>query len=226
MGLIVTNLRKVYPATVAGGEGVEVLRGVSMTMEKGETVAVVGPSGSGKSTFLQIVGTLDRPTEGVVRIEAVDVFSLGSKALAKLRSQTIGFVFQDHHLLPQCSAVENVLLARMAMGRVRNEDVDFALGLLSRVGLASRAEHLPGEMSGGERQRVAIARALMNRPKLLLADEPTGNLDGKSADAVTTLLLSVAKEREAMLIAVTHSEKVAGRFGKKMAMKDGELVSG
>jgi lipoprotein-releasing system ATP-binding protein len=218
MNLQVSNLSKSYPTP---GEPLAVLRGVSLAMEGGETLAILGPSGSGKSTLLQILGTLDRPTAGVVRINGSDPFSLNANGLAKFRSSMVGFVFQDHHLLPQCTALENILLARLAIGRVGPEHVDYAKNLLQRVSLGPRADHLPAELSGGERQRVAIARALMNKPAMVLADEPTGNLDTKSADAIISLLLSLS--HDVMLIAVTHSPKLAERFSRRLYLRDGNL---
>ena len=218
--LRVTDVVKEYPTPT---QPLVVLRGVSFEVEAGETVAIVGPSGSGKSTLLNIIGTLDRPTRGSVRIGDVDPFALGAGALAHFRSRRVGFVFQDHHLLPQCTAVENVLIARLAAGRVADADARRATELLGMVGLADRARHLPSELSGGERQRVAIARALMNGPELLLCDEPTGNLDTKSSHAIGELLLRLAAETNAILIAVTHSPALAAMFGRQMRMVDGVL---
>jgi len=217
--LRVSQLGKEYPTPA---EPLVVLRDVSFELNAGQTLAIVGPSGSGKSTLLNLLGTIDRPTAGQVTLDGVDAFSLSTKELAKFRGTRIGFVFQDHHLLPQLTALDNVLVARLAVGRVRDEDVSRAEELLEKVGLASRSTHLPGELSGGERQRVAIARALMNRPRLLLADEPTGNLDTASATSVADLLLAVAGS-EAMVIGVTHSESLAQRFGRRMRMNDGVL---
>ena len=218
--LIVTDLRKEYPTPTTP---LVVLRGVNLALSPGERLAIVGPSGSGKSTLLNILGTLDTPSGGSVRVGGVDPFGLDAKALAAFRSRSIGFIFQDHHLLPQCTALENVLLPRLALGTATTEDDRRrAVELLGQVGLADRVTHLPAELSGGERQRVAIARALVNGPAVLLCDEPTGNLDSKTADTVADLLLSLT--RETILIAVTHSEHLAGRFGRVMRMRDGELV--
>jgi lipoprotein-releasing system ATP-binding protein len=218
--LRVVELRKEYPTPT---QPLVVLRAVGLTLSPGERLAVVGPSGSGKSTLLNILGTLDTPTSGRVSLAGLDPFSLGSNELARFRSQSIGFVFQDHHLLPQCTAMENVLLPKLAIeGRTTPADAQRASDLLARVGLSDRATHLPAELSGGERQRVAIARALMNGPALLLADEPTGNLDSKTAGAVADLLLSLSADT--ILIAVTHSPQLAERFGRRMRMADGELI--
>ena len=218
--LRVIELRKQYPTP---REPLVVLKGVSLTLAPGQRLAVVGPSGSGKSTLLNILGTLDTPTSGRVRLAGVDPFALSPDELAGFRSKSIGFVFQDHHLLPQCTALENVLLPRLAReGKTTTADAQRASDLLAKVGLTERATHLPAELSGGERQRVAIARALINQPALLLADEPTGNLDSKTATAVADLLLSLS--RETILIAVTHSAPLAERFDRRMRMQDGELL--
>jgi lipoprotein-releasing system ATP-binding protein len=216
-----TALHKRYPTP---SEPLVVLRGVSLELSPGESLAIVGPSGSGKSTLLNILGTLDRPTEGAVTLGDADPFTLPPNELSHYRAQRIGFVFQDHHLLPQCTAVENVLLPRLALGRVRGEDRDRAARLLERAGLAGRAAHRPSELSGGERQRVAVARALMNEPSLVLADEPTGNLDAKAADAVGELLAEVTADARAILVVVTHSESLAARFARRLRMSDGQLV--
>jgi lipoprotein-releasing system ATP-binding protein len=220
-GLRVAGLHKSYPTPA---EPLVVLRGVSLEMRGGESLAIVGPSGSGKSTLLNIVGTLDRPTEGSVTLDDIAPFSLDANELARFRAQRIGFVFQDHHLLPQCTAVENVLLPRLALGRVGEPDSARARQLLDRVGLSNRATHLPAELSGGERQRVAVARALMNAPALILADEPTGNLDASAAGSVGELLAAVAGEVSAILIVVTHSAELSKRFARRMRMTDGQLV--
>jgi len=219
--LRVDQVWKEYPTPA---EPLVVLRGVSFSLSSGESLAIVGPSGSGKSTLLNILGTLDQPTRGTVRLGDTDPFALKAGDLAGFRSRRIGFVFQDHHLLPQCTALENVLVARLPLGRVGDEDASRAAELLRRVGLADRARHLPSELSGGERQRVAIARALMNAPQLLLCDEPTGNLDQQSSHAVTELLLELADQNRAILITVTHSAAIAGMFGREMRMTDGVLV--
>ncbi len=221
-GLQVSGLRKDY---ITPAEPLVVLKGVSFSLSAGESMAIVGPSGSGKSTLLNILGTLDPPTAGSVRLDGVDPFSLSAAALARFRSEKIGFVFQDHHLLPQLTAAENVLIARLAERKVVKADADRAAELLRRVGLQGRATHLPAELSGGERQRVAIARALMNGPSLLLCDEPTGNLDAHTAGSVADLLFALAAESKAILIAVTHSPQLAERFARRMRMNEGELVT-
>jgi len=216
-----TGLSKSYPTPA---EPLVVLRGVSLELSPGDSLAIIGPSGSGKSTLLNILGTLDRPTEGTVTLGDASPFELSPDALAGFRARRIGFVFQDHHLLPQCTAIENVLLPRLAVGAVRDEDRARAQKLLDRAGIAGRASHLPSELSGGERQRVAVARALMNEPTLVLADEPTGNLDAKSSHAVGDLLADVTAEARAILIVVTHSDALAGRFARRLRMSDGQLI--
>lgn len=219
--LVVTDLHKEYPTPT---EPLSVLRGVTFALSAGQSLAIVGPSGSGKSTLLNILGTLDRPSGGSVRIDGVDPFALAPNPLARFRSAHVGFIFQDHHLLPQLSAAENVLVPKLATGGVGKADSERALDLLRRVGLAERSTHLPSELSGGERQRVAIARALMNGPSLLLCDEPTGNLDQRTSQTIADLLFGLAAELKAILVAVTHSRDLAGRFGRRMRMGEGELV--
>ncbi len=200
-----------------------VLRDVSLTLNSGESVAIMGPSGSGKSTLLNILGTLEAPSDGLVSIEGSDPFALSERELARFRNQRIGFVFQDHHLLPQCSVLENVLLPTLA-GYGQGDGLERARCLIDRVGLSERLEHRPAELSGGERQRVAIARALINKPALLLADEPTGNLDGRTADSVAGLLTEVYRDEAAALIVVTHSHDLARRFGAQRRLEEGTLV--
>lgn len=217
-----SGLRKEYPAP--GGGALIILDGVDVHLGPGESLAVLGPSGSGKSTLLNIIGTLDRPTSGLVRIDGENPFALDEKSLAMFRASRIGFVFQDHHLLPQCTALENVLLARLAAGRVREEDVARARGLLEEMGLGGRAEHFPHELSGGERQRVAVARALMNRPRLLLCDEPTGNLDQRTGRALGEMLAALARDGRTALIVVTHSMALAAMFARRARLEDGRLV--
>src|SRR6056297_2218779 len=178
--LHVDDLCKSYPTPA---EPLEVLRHVSFQVEAGESVAIVGPSGAGKSTLLQILGTLDQPTAGSVRLGDCDPFALNAQELARFRNREIGFIFQDHHLLPQLTVVENVLIPALANGRPSEEDQQRATDLLDRIGLGQRTTHLPSELSGGERERVAVARALLNRPTMILADEPTGNLDRRTAES-------------------------------------------
>ncbi|HEX3728013.1 MAG TPA: ABC transporter ATP-binding protein [Pirellulales bacterium] len=218
--LVVTEITKQYPTR---GEPLRVLRGVSCQLSAGENLAILGPSGCGKSTLLHIIGTLDTPTSGRIVLQGANPFQFDEPELATFRNHTIGFVFQDHHLLPQCSALENVLLPTLAGGKPAAEAVDRGRMLLERVGLADRMDHLPGELSGGERQRTAIARALVNRPALLLADEPTGNLDRHTAAAVAELLIGLQSQERAMLIAVTHSQDLAGMLMRRMELNEGQL---
>lgn len=218
--LVVTNLVKEYPTRA---EPLVVLRGASLELSLGENVAILGPSGCGKSTLLQILGTLDTPTGGVVTLQSENPFLLDEPRLAAFRNRQIGFVFQDHHLLPQCSVLENVLLPTLADGKPPQERVVRAKTLLERVGLSARLEHRPAELSGGERQRAAIARALINRPILLLADEPTGNLDRSTAHIVGQLLLEMQKLENTMLVVVTHSLDLAETMQRRLTLNDGRL---
>jgi len=219
--LLVRDLHKAYPTPA---EPLVVLRGIDLELVQGQSLAILGPSGSGKSTLLNILGTLDRPTSGTVRLDGEDPFVLPPRDLARFRARHIGFVFQDHHLLPQCTALENVLVAKLAAAPVSPADSERGRRLLERVGLGQRLTHLPAELSGGERQRVAIARGLMNDPALLLCDEPTGNLDARTAAAVADLILELAAQAGSILITVTHSEALAARFARKKRMTDGLLI--
>lgn len=219
--LKVDHLAKSYP--MASGR-LQVLSNVSMDLSDGDSLAIVGPSGCGKSTLLQILGTLDQPDSGSVLIDGTNPFELNETQLAAFRGKQIGFIFQDHHLLPQLSVLENVLVPTLATGKPSAADLSRAGELLESVGLSSRSGHLPSELSGGERERVAIARALLMQPTLILADEPTGNLDRKTADSVTELLLDLQKSSGAILIAVTHSETLAAAMGDKRELVDGKLV--
>lgn len=216
------QLTKSY--TIAGAH-VDVLRGVDLELSAGESVAIVGPSGSGKSTLLHILGTLDSPTSGTLTIAGTDVATLAGAALASFRNRTVGFIFQDHHLLPQLSAAENVLIPALPGAGVDDGTYARAVELLKGVGLAERLDSRPSELSGGERQRVAVARALINRPAVLLCDEPTGNLDRRTATAVTETLLEMQRSTNAVLVYVTHSEELADRMGRRMRLDDGLLVA-
>jgi len=218
--LSVQEITREYPTR---GQPLVVLRGCSLDLAPGENVAILGPSGSGKSTLLYIIGTLDRPTAGSVSLAGDDPFALDERRLAAYRNAKIGFVFQDHHLLPQCSALENVLMPALADGQVSEADVQRARELLGRVGLADRLDHSPAELSGGERQRVAVARALIRRPALVLADEPTGNLDRTTAAAIGDLLLDLQRQEGTMLVVVTHSLELAARFDRQVELDDGRL---
>ena len=219
--LVVSNLAKSFPGSP---DSLTVLRDVSMELSAGDSVAIVGPSGSGKSTLLQILGTLDHPDTGTVSINGINPFELDENALAQFRNQHIGFVFQDHHLLPQLSVLENVLVPALALGKTSAEQMNRAHTLIESVGLADRHDHLPGELSGGERERVAIARSLLMNPSLILADEPTGNLDRSTADTVSELLLELQQASGAILIAVTHSDALARSMQQRKELLDGQLV--
>lgn len=220
--LRVQSVTKTFSTTA--GE-LKILDGADLTMNAGEAVSITGPSGSGKSTLLYIVGLLDQPTTGTVQINGEEPHKLSEAAQAHFRSEHIGFVFQDHHLLPQCTVLENVLIPTLAYTGAGNVEEDRARQLIERVGLGERLNHRPGQLSGGERQRVAVCRALINEPLLLLADEPTGNLDQKTAESIGSLLLEVAQEQNTMLICVTHSLELAARFPKHYQLEAGKLVS-
>jgi lipoprotein-releasing system ATP-binding protein len=218
--LVVENVSKQFPTR---GEPLVVLRGVSFELGRGENLAIVGPSGSGKSTLLNIIGALELPSGGRVVLAGQDPAELDEPQLARFRNQQIGFVFQDHHLLPQCSVLENVLIPTVAAGPTRPEAVGWARRLLDRVGLSERLDHRPAELSGGERQRVALARSLVNEPRLLLADEPTGNLDRTTAERVGRLLIELQEQEQMMLIVVTHSERLAALMSRQLKLDQGRL---
>ncbi|MEX2560112.1 MAG: ABC transporter ATP-binding protein [Pirellulales bacterium] len=220
--LVVTDVGKEFPTR---GEPLVVLRGCSLALSKGQNLAVLGPSGSGKSTLLHIIGTLDRPTSGSVTLGGQDPFALDEPRLAAFRNEQIGFVFQDHHLLPQCSVLENVLIPTIATGGASGEAIERGRQLVDRVGLSRRLDHRPAELSGGERQRVALARALVRRPALVLADEPTGNLDRTTAAAIGRMLLDLQRLEGTMLIVVTHSLDLAGHFDRRVELDEGRLKS-
>ncbi|MBC8181443.1 ABC transporter ATP-binding protein [candidate division KSB1 bacterium] len=205
---------------------VPILQNISLKVNKGESIAIVGPSGSGKSTLLNIIGALDAPTSGTVNLAGQDLSSLNDKELADIRNRDIGFVFQLHHLLPQCTVLENVLLPTLPQGKNINseEAEERANHLLDVVGLTDRKHYKPAQLSGGERQRVAVVRALINKPKLLLADEPTGSLDLASAENLGSLLSELNKQEEVTLILVTHSMELANQMGRKFSLHDGRLV--
>ena len=219
--LSVTHIRKEFATR---GDPLIVLRDASLELASGENVAILGPSGSGKSTLLHIIGTLDRPTSGAVELDGLAPFSLSEKRLADFRNERIGFVFQDHHLLPQLSVLENVLLPTVAHGSAEKSAVERGHALIEKVGLADRIHHRPAELSGGERQRVSVARAMINQPQVLLADEPTGNLDRTNAMAIGKLLLDLPAQEQAMLIVVTHSLELAELFDRRLHLEDGMLA--
>ena len=208
-----------------GAEGVSVLRDLTLEILAGESIAIVGPSGSGKSTFLNILGTLDRPTSGLVLFDRQDLSRLDDIQLAGVRNRQIGFIFQSHHLLPQCTVLENVLVPTLANRDValRNGAIERAGRLLEKVGLGTRLTHRPGQLSGGERQRVAVVRALINQPRLLLADEPTGALDRASAQSLADLLVQLNQDEGVTLVVATHALDLAKRMGRVLELRDGRL---
>jgi len=201
-----------------------VLEEISFALDSGERLAIMGPSGSGKSTLLSILGTLDEPTRGTVRLDGIDPFATPVAGRAAFRNRHVGFVFQEHHLLGGCTALDNVVLPALASGPANADIIDRARTLLGRVGLEQRLGHRPAELSGGERQRVAVARALLLSPRLILADEPTGQLDAEAAAGVTELLVELAAESGGMLVVATHAESVAHRIGAVRHMRGGRLV--
>ena len=200
-----------------------VLDGVSLSAAAGETIAIVGPSGSGKSTLLHLIGSLDRPTAGTIRLGGTEVTALAGRELARFRATQVGLVFQDHHLLPQLTAMENVLLPTLAAGTQAGA-VERARVLLEHVGVLARADAFPAQMSGGERQRVALARALINSPRLLLCDEPTGNLDREAGAGVVAILWDLAREQNGLILMVTHNAGHAAQLGRRLELRDGRLV--
>ena len=202
----------------------EVLRGVDLTFSRGEKTAIVGASGVGKTTLLHILGTLDRPTTGKVLYEGKDIYTLNEKDLALFRNREIGFVFQFHHLLPEFSALENTMMPCLIQGNPKREAVSRAEAILTLVGLKERLSHKPGELSGGEQQRVAVARALVLEPKVLLADEPTGNLDTKTGESVFDLLQELNQIRGVTLIVVTHNLKLAEKLSRQIQLIDGKAL--
>lgn len=217
--LEVANLTKEYPMP---GRPLQVLSGIDFALNDGETASIVGPSGSGKSTFLYILGALEPPSSGSVRLGGKNPYEMNEKDLAAFRNRKIGFVFQDHHLLPQCSVLENVLIPTLVAPR--DDSIQKrAADILEQVGLRERIHHRPHELSGGEKQRVALARALILKPELVLCDEPTGNLDSESAETVVSLLFELHKLQNNILIVVTHNLEVAGRFGMKFKLSNAVL---
>ena len=210
-------------AGAEGGESLAILRDVSLSIEPGERVAVVGPSGCGKSTLLHLLGGLDRPTAGSVSLGDRVISSLTDRELAAVRNREIGFVFQQHRLLPQCTALENVLVPALVGGAPNEETIQRGHDLLGRVGLGDRLHHRPGQLSGGEGQRVALVRALINRPRIVLADEPTGSLDGVTAERLADLLVEINGQEGVALVVVTHAETVAGRMQRTYRLADGRL---
>jgi lipoprotein-releasing system ATP-binding protein len=218
--LEVSKLSKEYPTPA---EPLQILADLDLSLSAGENLAIVGPSGSGKSTLLHILGTLDTPTSGSVALDGTDPFALGDSELAKYRNENIGFVFQEHYLLPQLTVLENVLVPTLAQGNLSEAETERARQLLERVGLSDRLTHRPGELSGGERQRVAVARSLIMDPVLLLADEPTGSLDYSNAASVAELLIELQTTDQRMLVVVTHSAEIASLLQKQHVLEAGRL---
>lgn len=216
------GVRKTY----VGGDGsrLEVLKGADLAVQAGETVAIIGQSGSGKSTLLHILGGLDRPTEGEVRMGGAEIRRLGEDALSELRNERIGFVFQFHHLLREFTVLENVLMPQLIAGRSRSEGTARARALLADMGLEGRLEHHPAQLSGGEQQRVAVARALANQPLAVLADEPSGNLDPSTSGRLHDLLFSVSAQYGTAMVLVTHNMQLASRSDRVLEVLDGRLV--
>ncbi len=216
-----TSLSKSYPSPAGD---LVVLRDVSLSLSPGDSACVMGPSGSGKSTLLYILGGLEPPTSGTVRFDTTDPYALDAGGLAAFRNREIGFVLQDHCLLPQCTVLENVLIPTL-VGETDRDAPGRARTLLEQVGLADRLDHLPSALSGGEKQRAAIARALVRQPRLLLCDEPTGNLDAETAQVVADLILRLHAQQHTMLLVVTHSEALGQRFERRWSMNRGTLTT-
>lgn len=217
--LQVDKVSKEYPTP---GGSLTIIADISLTLSRGDAVAIMGPSGSGKSTLLYVMGALEPPTSGTVTLDGRNPYQLKEKELAAFRNKEIGFIFQDHCLLPQCSVLENVLTPTL-VSTGTNDATDRARDLLKHVGLGDRLDHRPAKLSGGEKQRVALARALITKPQLLLCDEPTGNLDHKAADVVASLLLELHQEQQTILVVVTHSAELAARFPRRYELTDHEL---
>lgn len=220
--IAIENLQKWFKK---GDNRIDVLKGLNLKLEQGDTLAIVGESGAGKSTMIHILGGLEKPSAGTILYSGKDIYSMKARELAFFRNREIGLVFQFHQLLPEFSALENVMIPALIARMSRKESSARAADLLDKVGLSHRLKHKPGELSGGEQQRVAIARALVMKPKVIIADEPTGNLDSKTSDEITTLINDLNIEIGITIIMVTHNEKLASKMGKKILVRDGRLIS-
>lgn len=218
------EVNDLHKSFTMGTQTIEILKGINFVLSRGEMLTMVGASGAGKSTLLHILGTLDRPTQGTVRFDGQNVFELSETQLAAFRNRRIGFVFQFHHLLPEFTALENTFLPSMIQKRPKTEAIEEAKQLLTEVGLQHRLHHKPGELSGGEQQRVAVARALIRNPDLVLADEPTGNLDTQTGEALFQLLRDLNRKRGTAFVIVTHNERLSKQADRLVHMKDGLLL--
>jgi lipoprotein-releasing system ATP-binding protein len=219
--IAVNNLHKSFPM---GEQTLSVLKGINLTIARGELIAVIGASGAGKSTLLHILGLLDRPTSGTVCFEGRDLFQLSEAAQAEFRNRRIGFVFQFHHLLPEFTALENACMPALIQRRQLEDVQAEAVAILKDVGLGARLQHKPGELSGGEQQRVAVARALVQKPDLVLADEPTGNLDTHTGDALFALMRELNKARGTTFVIVTHNDKLSSQADRIVHLQDGQII--
>lgn len=220
------QVNDVHKSFILGNQTIGVLNGINLTLHRGEMLAMIGASGAGKSTFLHILGTLDRPTQGTVLYEGQDIFGLSETELAGFRNRRIGFVFQFHHLLPEFTALENTYLPALIQKRPKHEMLEEATALLSEVGLGHRLHHKPGELSGGEQQRIAVARALIQNPDLVLADEPTGNLDAHTGETIFELLRALNQKRGTAFVIVTHNERLSKQADRLIHMVDGKIDGG
>jgi len=219
------ELKDISKSFGKGDTRVDVLSNIDLSLQAGEMVAMLGASGAGKSTMLHIMGGLDRPSSGNVYYKGNDIYKMGNRDLSSFRNRDLGFVFQSHHLLPEFTALENVMMPPMIAGCARNEAREKSLSILDKVGLSHRWHHKSGELSGGEQQRVAVARSLVMNPAIILADEPTGNLDSKTGDEVFELMMELNINLGITLVMVTHNEKLATRLGRKIVVKDGRIAS-
>jgi len=224
LGIIIKTDSIIKEYKVSNEKSLRVLNGISIAINEGEVVSIVGPSGAGKSTLLHIIGTLDKPTSGDVAIDGQNVFALGGNEISRFRNSKIGFIFQFHHLLPEFSALENVCIAAMISGKSFKAVEEKAAQILNEVGLSDRLHHKPSELSGGEAQRVAVARALINSPKIILADEPTGNLDSHNSDEMIKIMLDLRDKYKQTFVIVTHNEKFASAADRMLKMSDGKIV--